>query len=455
LLKDLFKFTFNYSITNILAKLTNFLFLPLFTYFLPAEDYGIYSLITVFTILITIFVDSGTQFYLQSKSINNDLNVIIDKSINFISINAFASFIIFVLLTPIFSKLIFSSTNISVIIIISLLGMLFESTANYAALILKTTQQLKQLYITSILSFILQIVLLPFFLVFLKLGYISIFLTQIIVNVILLVYLQKTIQFNFNFRIDYKEYKNFIIFVFPILLTNLLTIGIDLIDRYILNFYVTISEIGIYSFAYKFANIIKIIAYSFLPAWISIIIKEKNNKNYKHLVSKNFYKVTFIFLILAFIFYILTKIFFHFGVFNKSYQTNDIVYLTLNLSYALYGIINFLYFYPYSIENPKIILYSDIIGFTTNIIFNLILIPIYGIEGAALSTFISFLLACIYLINVVSNKFHNFIDFNKIILIITIFVSCSVILFLYTSIIVTILVFLTLLFFLFFIYYSS
>lgn len=453
--KNLIKFTFNYTVANIIAKLTNFLFLPLFTFYLAPDDFGTYTLISAYTIIITIFIDSGVQFFFQSKTFNSDFDTTLNKSVTFLSLNSLLSFTIFVFLTPLFAKLIFPDKNLSLIIILSLIGFVLESLTNFGTLVLKTTQQIKKLYASSLISFLSQLILLPIFIIFLKLNYISIFITQIISCLLVIVYLANKIKFNFSIKTNFADYKNFLIYIAPILLTNLLTLSIDLIDRFILNFYVDKAEIGVYSFSYKFANIIKIIAFSFLPAWLSTIIDKKDQPNYKKIIETNFYKVTFIFLSLAFLLYILTQFLFDLKILNKSYLVDSSLYLILNVSYAIYGIINFLYFYPYSTENPKLILYSDILGFVTNLFLNLALIPSLGILGAAISTLVSYLSVSIYLYQNIAKNFYGFIDINKLILIITIFISCSVLIFIYSSIILNILIFITLLLFLIIIYYFN
>jgi len=67
------------------------------------------------------------------------------------------------------------------------------------------------------------------------------------------------------------------------------------------------------------------------------------------------------------------------------------------LGYALNGISGFYSVYPYVKNKSYHFFVSDFTGFIFNITLNIILIPWYGIVGAAVATMISFLSVSVYL----------------------------------------------------------
>jgi O-antigen/teichoic acid export membrane protein len=441
LIKSVFKFTFNYTVANIISKLANFIILPFISYFISAEEFGIYSLIISYTIIVTVFSELGTHFYFQTKYLNSTNYKYIDLSFSFLILNSLIAFFIFSIFSPFLSYFLFGNFNLITLIILSLLGYVLETIANFGSLILKIQNNDKFLYIISLLNFITQLIILPIFILIFKLNIISFFITQILSNLLIIIYLHKQIGFKIKIDFNFNEYKNFLILSIPILFTNLLTLGIDISDRYILNLFSTKTEIGIYSFAYKFASLIKIVSYSFLPAFLSVSLKQGNNNK---ILENNFYKITFIFISLACSIFVLTDLFFQLHIFNNEYNTKSIIYLILNLSYSFYGIINFFYFYPYSVEKPSIILISDIIGFISNILLNILLIPIYGILGAAIATLFSYFLISLYLYYVVHKALNFNIDFNKLSILVALFFTSFVILYLFNNLLINIFIFITL-----------
>lgn len=100
-----------------------------------------------------------------------------------------------------------------------------------------------------------------------------------------------------------------------------------------------------------------------------------------------------------------------------SYSNHYSIFIWTVLGIYIYGISMILHKYFECIQKTNIILYLNIIAAGLNILLNLILIPLFGFEIAALTTFISYLLYA-FLVWLISHKhFPISIPFSKIILV--------------------------------------
>jgi O-antigen/teichoic acid export membrane protein len=183
----------------------------------------------------------------------------------------------------------------------------------------------------------------------------------------------------------------------PFFLSTILMKITEYSNRYFLDYYFTKEDVGIFTFFVNFSNILAVIVYTLVVMTQLPILIESQNNPFKYSKLKNQFrrKITnysFIFTPLIFLL-IFPAIYLVDQVIYLNYITSYIILLGANLIICLtYVTHNFLY-----VENKdKNILISYFIGMLVNIVTNLLLIPKYGVLGAALSSLIGFLI--IYLI---------------------------------------------------------
>jgi O-antigen/teichoic acid export membrane protein len=97
-------------------------------------------------------------------------------------------------------------------------------------------------------------------------------------------------------------------------------------------------------------------------------------------------------------------------LFNPAYRGGLPIIPIILLAYLFNGIVSFYSVYPYISGKSYHFLVSDGLAVVANIIGNILLIPKLGLMGAALATFISYLLSMIYLWAISRNKIKIELD---------------------------------------------
>jgi O-antigen/teichoic acid export membrane protein len=242
-----------------------------------------------------------------------------------------------------------------------------------------------------------------------RLGVLGIILSQLIASIILLLLLINVISKDYLPKIDGKIFKAIFKFSFPLLLANLLTAGVNVSDRFILNNLMGRTEVGIYSFSYRIAIVMNVFVASFSTAWNPHSLNLFYSNDYKQAFGKTLTKLVALSCLLLLIVPLFARhlfdlYFFNITIFNPAYKDGIVIIPFIMIGYIFIGISSFYSVYP-SISNKTYhFLVSDIIAFGTNITLNFILIPQIGFLGAAYATTIGFLFGAVYLFFISKNK---------------------------------------------------
>lgn len=165
-------------------------------------------------------------------------------------------------------------------------------------------------------------------------------------------------------------------------------------DRYIIKYFGHNAQVGIYSTNYSLANsIYMMFSLIIVNAFHPIIMKEwdkKNNNVYK-LVSYTIDLYLIIMIPLTFYGCLKSKILLSLFKGNL-YATYYDIFIWTAVGIFFYGISLLLHKYYELIKNTKMILFFNLIVAMLNIFLNVLLIPLYGFNIAAFTTFISYIM---------------------------------------------------------------
>ncbi len=231
----------------------------------------------------------------------------------------------------------------------------------------------------------------------------------------------------FSFTPKYQEFKIQLLFGLPQILIGFSYYFIDWIDRYFINEYLSLSDVGIYSFGYKIGLLIHVgFVIPFTKIWVPIRSENLHSKNFKILNSKiltYFYLIGSI--IVLFIILFLNEFLLIFSAGSDEYMKSKFVIPIIMFGHLFFGMINILDIGIFKSRKPMMSALALIIHIPINIILNIILVPKIGYYGAAISTLITYL-SLAFLITYMSNRFYpvKYDIFNlTIITIISIFFS--------------------------------
>ena len=396
------------TISNFVSKILVFLMLPLYTNVLTTQEYGTIDIIsTTINLSIPIFTLSISEAILRYTMEKNVIKEeVLKESLKVIV----KGFLILLILSPI--TIFFKLPLIYVVIF--LIYYLTTAIINALSYYTKGTNNLKLLGISNIIRALLLVSLNCLMLLVLKLNiigyYISLIVSDIIFIIILLIPVlkskQKRIKQNHQLAKEMKSYSK------PFIINSISWWINNASDKYLVLLFCGINITGIYSIAYKIPSMLEVVQNIFSQAWQISAIKEYKSKEAEAFFSTmykyyNFILIMTVLIILLFLKSI-SKI-----LFAKEFYVawKFVPFLLLAILFgALSGFLGSLYS---ANKDSKMYAKSTLIGAISNIILNLILIPIFNAYGAAIATFISYLVVWIIRVKNVKKYLELKIEHKK------------------------------------------
>ena len=200
--------------------------------------------------------------------------------------------------------------------------------------------------------------------------------------------------------------KEMCLFSLPLVLNSISWWLSNYCDRYILNYFEGSSAVGIYAVSAKIPTLISVVASVFMQAWVLSAIKAYDQKEGKLFFTIVAEKFSILFLLGSSIILFVSKplsLLLVKNDFNSSW-----IYVPFLICSAVF--VNFGNFYSVIYTSAKkniSIMMSTILGATLNIGLNVLLIPLYSIQGAVFATMIAHFFVFIYRL-VDSKRFFMF-----------------------------------------------
>ncbi len=424
-MKSFIKESILYSTGQVLTRLASFLLVPFFTHFFSPEQTGqiylFYSSLAFLNILTNHGLDAALfKFVGSSKWNQND----VVKSLLIYQIAYLTVFyIVFLVFSEPIAQLIFGNTKNYWIYILG--SVLVCDSISQRGMVLLRLNSSPYLYILISLGNILLTLISVYYYV-IKSGYEvlgvfhGIFFASFIQAIIIFI-LVYTPRLKGEFSINII--KSLVKFGFPFLPAGILFLITELSDRYFILWFLGESQVGFYSIAYKIGSIPLILISGINLAWQPFYVKRQNDENSRRLFGEIGSVVLFGFILLLTLLSIWIPLIKNFEIINDKY------YQSLNLIPIIF--ISYLFYTWYILLMPSIILnnkqnWSPVFRGTAaviNICLNIILIPVYGLYGAAFSTLFAYFIMGLFLY--FKNKTWMNIPVKYIQLILFLILSCT------------------------------
>ncbi len=386
-----------YAISDFIQKGLAFILIPLYTIYLVPSDYGILNITSAATGILCIFFlqsfeGAFTRFYYDFDS-NKELKEYFGSTWLFLLIY---SIILCLILDQIGTRTNcfgFRSVPYNPYIRIAV----WTAVIGNITLLLPKTLFLVRENIWKFCSLNLSltsftVIFIVYFVVYKHEGALGCIKGPFVAGIIVGLPALWVIFNNIRFCVNYSHIKKTLIFALP-LLPHLLSLwALNLSDRFILERYVSLKDIGIYALGYQIASILQVIAYSATNAITPFYYKTASSAPNP---EKTLKKVTTYFLFaLAWI-----------GIWINAYSYEAIQFLALKhpayeaaykvIPWALLGFFSrgFYFIFSTAIYYAKRLKYLTIVTITAsflNIILNIISIPYFGYMAAAVNTFFGF-----------------------------------------------------------------
>lgn len=410
--RQFFKDTTIYALEPILLKVITIFLIPLYTKYLSPSDYGnLQLLLTVghfFRLVSGLgLVSSFWKFVSISENYNKK-----DVSLTLILTQIYIGFSILIIFIII--KFTFYSNNILSFLII--LVLLYQIIALiFSTVLLFLREQLKSLkyLILTVLQNIIFVILNILFILILRKTYYFIIYSYLISYIISVIFSFRIFVSNIKGSYNFKLSLEMIKYGFPLMIGNLVYIIITMSDRFFLKVYSTDEALGLYSYGYKYADMINALFINVIfLAWNPIRWKVYEMKDGKKIFA-NFNKI----LHMIFIFFtlLLTSVILIFGLYltkNSDYLNGFKILFIIAFSNVFYGLYYFNSMGLLFKNKTKIITYIISISAFLNIMMNFLLIPKFGMLGAAIATMLSYI--CLYILTlIISQKYYEILRNKK------------------------------------------
>ncbi len=392
----------SFSYGNVIGMIIGFITTPILTRILLPEEFGIVSLVTLVINLVMLFSvfstdQSFVRFFYEEDE--NGRRRLLYECLK-ISIYIFLPLlVILVLYREKLSFWIFNKWDINLFIFI-IMGIIFSLFNRFSSLVIRMQQKGALYSNLEIANKTLNLLFIVVFFFLFKKGYIipiyALVLSMGIVTIISIYKEKEFWKFSLNKKYTMKNTKITIIkFAYPLVGAFLLNWLFQAFDRIAIKQWSTLTDLGIYSAAFKVVGILAIIQSSFATFWTPICYEHYEKKpEDKEFYSRMSIIVQFFMLCI--------------GIFTVLFKGIFILVLGEIFRDAFY-IIPFLVMVPifHTIsettfmgigfaKKSKVYIWISLGACFTNIVMNMILVPKLGALGAGISTslgyFVFFLL---------------------------------------------------------------
>lgn len=392
--KKLVNNSFTLTIGNFGSKIINFIMVPLYTNILSTQDYGIVDLavttVNLFIPLVTLELGTAALRYTINSTTKNDENIIF----NIITKQGVLSSLFIMILIPLFS---FFNVAEGYEIYIALL-LIMSMFNNFYSQYMRGLGLVKQFAINGILMTLVTVSSNIFFLLVLKLrveGYLTSLLLSNLVSNLYMFY-----TFNGFQRLSFKKNnsdrrKKMLRFSLPIIPNSGMWWLINGSTRYFILYFVGTGGNGLFAVASKIPGLISMFTGIFSQAWQLSSFEEYNSDDKDEFYSNIFSLYSALLFIAGSSIMLILKPFFNILISESYYESLTIVpWLILGVIYQSYS--SFLGTNYSASMQTKGALKSATIAGVVSIIMNITLIPILGILGASIGSFLSFVSMFVY-----------------------------------------------------------
>lgn len=394
-IKKLFSHALVYGIGTTAGRFVGFLLIPVYTRYLSTSDYGILSLLYMMSSFLFIFLNMGMssaifKSYFHANN-NDDKKTVTFTALTMVVIICLPTLLALLFYNTMISNIVMGSEDYSnlIVLVVCMTGLNVVLTIPFA--LLRAKEKSKTYMFWSLLKVLLSILFSITLVVFMRRGVKGVFEGEAMAVSIILMFLFYYLVREINYKFSWKVARDMLSYGMPLVPASIAIIVITLSDRYFIKHYCTLHDLGIYSLGYKFGEIMGLMVWALRLAWPAFLFSNEKTSYARDLYSR----ATTYYIVAGASIWLLLSIFgpemVSLMAEGSFYESHKIIPFIL-LSYLLSGL-TVIASSGLMLKNKTkyLALYSGVAA-VANLILNYVLIPRYGIMGAALATVLSFVL---------------------------------------------------------------
>lgn len=389
-----------WAIFPIFNNLFNLIIIKLMSYIASIEEFGRFNLIKSVVSFVAPIVTLGLpQAIIRFLPEDNEKKLIFIKQVTkaskviFLILSFFSSCIIFILRYPL--NLTFINLTLNSIL------MIYIYMQNYGMIINSIDRAELNLKEYNLYILLVNLISMCMFILISKhidsivSYFISYSIIYLVINIAYSIKLNKRIRIIEQKCEDKMLVKEMIRYGLPLIAINISAVILNIGDRFILNIFTSPTNLGIYSGIYSVANGIWTLLFMIISTYVYPIYMKLYKQYGETAVSDFLISINNIFINISIGALVFLFIFNKFVVqlfLNEKYCGNVLLLLLLFIGNILYGVYYLISSEYYINQNTTVLAKGVVLAGIINIIFNIILIPIVGILGAAISTILSYII---------------------------------------------------------------
>ena len=383
-----------YMFGEILRKSVSLIMLPIYTRFLTPKDYGVIELLTMLIDISAIIFGARAaravfRFYCTASTLEDKNSIVASALFLSFLFNLTGAVTIAVLSRPL-SHVIFADDSYQLYIVLFAIVMALTPLSEIPLTHVRAQQRPWLFFTFSLIKLIVQLSLNIYFVVIKEMHVEGVIYSTLIAGAFMSITLSTYSLWITGLRIKRTVCKMLFSFSLPIKLAAAGSFYLTFGDRYILNVYSDLTQVGIYSLGYKFGFVFTIIAWdAFENMWDSEKYAILEKPDAKIIYQKVFLYMSSILISVGLLISLFTKdllIIMSDPAFHSAYKVVPIIILAYIIqSWGRYCELGIL------LERQTIhIAYAHLFAVIVITVAYFTLIPAFGIYGAAWATVIGF-----------------------------------------------------------------
>lgn len=414
-IQKLSKHTMIYGLGVILDKAVGFIMLPIYTRHLTPADYGVLELLMMTIDVISMVAGLGLtasifKYYMENDDPLEKNEIISTASILMIGVSLITA-VVGLLFSSRLSRLVFGGTDqLFYLRLFFVIYFLQSGIVTIPILFIRALQNSGLFVMINFIKSLFQVSLNIYFVVWLEMGILGILYSVVISNIVIGIYVSIYMFRQVGIRFSFQKGKRLVKFGYPFIFVSLSSFVLVFSDRYFLNAFTSLDAVGIYALAYKFAFLTGfLVVVPFEQIWESQRFEIAKQENASLIFKKVFSYFNILIISTSLIISLFVKdvvVIISDPAYHNVYKLVPIVALAYIIQawtfHCNLGI--------YIGNKSKYLAIGSVCAALGVIVFNFILIPAFGIYGAASAAVIAFSLRFV-LVYFFSQKYYR-IDYG-------------------------------------------
>jgi O-antigen/teichoic acid export membrane protein len=375
-----------YGFGNAGTRMVGFVLIPVYSRYLTPEDYGVLALVSMFAQVLYTFMNMGQSSALFRTYFRHDdpeaRQTVITTSLWLILTLSFPIGLLALVLSKPLSSLLAGSPDYAVWVALGIGGVAFKSLLRLPQAVMRAREQSRRYSLLTVAQTIVALVLAVLFVVGLHLGGRGVLLSQLIAEVLICLYLVPEMVRGLSLRFSKSDAKELLGYGVVLMPGALLSFVIHLADRYFLKIFVSVGAVGIYALGYRIGEILYIVLLAFELAYPQFVYGHLKNPDAKTIYARvcTYYLagMGFIWLVVSLFAEETVKIMAH-SSYHEAYRV--VPYIAGAFLFQGLGTVWNISMFVHRIVKYRLM--TSMLTATVSLGLNFLLVPRYGMMGAA------------------------------------------------------------------------